>query len=232
MMARMEDNRQMMEARMNANECKMDANKREMMVNMEATIRSGQEETKSAINSIRSELEEAIQTWMENAVASLNQQNQALREELDRTVKERQRQVQTSIDQWTGNLQGDITGVKKDLQKELDFRAQGLEVRMAEVEARVELGVGGRTGNDAGRAKPPKFDGSTSWAMFRRQFETVADHNRWMPQEKATYSIAALQGWPAMCYTGSPEGQRMRKPSRPWRTTSGTSTWPLHTAAS
>jgi hypothetical protein len=30
--------------------------------------------------------------------------------------------------------------------------------------------------------------------MFRRLFETIAEHNRWMPREKATYLIAALQG--------------------------------------
>jgi hypothetical protein len=141
---------------------------------------------------------------MENAVASLNEQNQALREELNQTVEETQRHVQASMDTWTGKFQGDIIDVKKDLrevaantrdlQTELDNRAQGLEDRIAEVEARVELGVGGRIANDAGRAKPPNFDGSTLWAMFLRQFETVADHNRWTPREKTTYSIAPLQG--------------------------------------
>jgi hypothetical protein len=30
--------------------------------------------------------------------------------------------------------------------------------------------------------------------MFRRQFETVAEYNRWMLREKVTYLIAALQG--------------------------------------
>jgi hypothetical protein len=115
----------------------------------------------------------------------------------------------TTIDTWTGTLQDDIRGVEKnlrDVDTKLNIRAQGLEVRIAEVEARVELGVGGRTGNDAGRAKPPKFDGSTLWAMFRRQFETVAGHNRWMPQEKATYLIAALQGLACDVLHGVPRG--------------------------
>jgi hypothetical protein len=97
-------------------------------------------------------------------------------------------------------------GVKKDLQKELDIRAQGLKVRMAEVEARAELGVGSRTGNDGRRANPPKFDGSTSWAMFQRQFETVAEHNRWMPWEKVAYLIAALQGRACDVLHGVPRG--------------------------
>jgi hypothetical protein len=31
--------------------------------------------------------------------------------------------------------------------------------------------------NDACAVKPPKFDGTSSWTVFRRQFETVAEHN-------------------------------------------------------
>jgi hypothetical protein len=138
---------------------------------MMATIRRGQEETRAAINTVRSELEGNIAERMEYALAAADQQNQALREEANQKL---------------GETQQNMTDIK-------DFQL-GLKVRIAEVEARVELGVGGRTGNDAGRAKPPKFDGSTSWAMFRRQFETLADHNHWTPREKATYLIAALQG--------------------------------------
>jgi hypothetical protein len=175
---------------------KMDSGQERTDVNLEeteATIRSGQEDTRAAINSVRSELEETMKTRI-----------QGLRAELDEKIMETQRQVQVimaSIHTTSGNLQGDMKEVRKNLceaigrtRAELGIRAKGLEDRMAEVEARVELGVGGRTRNDARRAKPPTFDGSTSWAMFQRQFETVADHNRWMPQEKATYLIAALQG--------------------------------------
>ncbi|KAJ4425645.1 hypothetical protein ANN_27841 [Periplaneta americana] len=42
--------------------------------------------------------------------------------------------------------------------------------------------------------KTPKFDGTTSWAIFRRQFEAIAEHNGWTPAEKTTQLLAALQG--------------------------------------
>jgi hypothetical protein len=42
--------------------------------------------------------------------------------------------------------------------------------------------------------------------MFRRQFETVADHNHWTPWEKATYLIAALQGRACDVLHGVPRG--------------------------
>jgi hypothetical protein len=152
------------------------ADKEEMMARMDAKMDYNQEKTEMAINSIRSELEGEINAWMEYAVAVADKQTPALREELNQKVEEAERRVQASINTRTENFQGDMTGVKTNLrevvantrylQTELDNRAQGLEVRIAEVEAWVELGVSGRTGNDSGRAKPPKFDGSTSWAMF------------------------------------------------------------------
>jgi hypothetical protein len=40
-----------------------------------------------------------------------------------------------------------------------------------------------------GAAKQRKFDRTTSWAMFRRQFKTVAEHNCWTCLEKYTYLI-------------------------------------------
>jgi hypothetical protein len=49
-----------------------------------------------------------------------------------------------------------------------------------------------RTGTRA--AKPPKFDRTTSWTVFRLQFKAIAEHNCWTHMEKSTYSIIALQG--------------------------------------
>jgi hypothetical protein len=64
---------------------------------------------------------------------------------------------------------------------------------LKEVKAKVKGGSGIGTGADA--AKPPKFDGTTSWAMFRCQFETAGEHNCWTRLKKSIYLITALQGW-------------------------------------
>jgi hypothetical protein len=61
------------------------------------------------------------------------------------------------------------------------------------------------TKTSTGMAQLSKFDGSTSWAVFQCQVETIAEHNCWTPQESDTYLIAALQGWPP-CYTESLKG--------------------------
>jgi hypothetical protein len=62
---------------------------------------------------------------------------------------------------------------------------RGLETKIAKVEARAGRG----TGSGAGEAKPPKFDGTTPWTVFRHQFETAAEHDCWTYRKISTYLI-------------------------------------------
>jgi hypothetical protein len=75
---------------------------------------------------------------------------------------------------------------------------------LEEVEAKAEGGRG--TGNDASMAKPPQFDGTTSWAVFWHQFEIVVEHNCWTRQEKSTYLIIALQSQATNVLHSIPKG--------------------------
>jgi hypothetical protein len=65
------------------------------------------------------------------------------------------------------------------------------QARLEAVEARAQLGR--VQGVCASAVQPPIFNGNTSWAVFRGQFRTVAEHNCWMRQEKYTYLITSLQ---------------------------------------
>jgi hypothetical protein len=191
-------------------ERKREADKAESMARSEAHKREMMAKLESSQEMTDTNLEEMKATYKERPrrnesrdehrpvrTGGGNQERtQGLRTELDEKIMETQRQVQVvmaSTDTRTGNLQDDMTEVRKNFgeavgrtRAELGIRAKGLEDKMAEVEARIELGVGGRLGNDSGRAKPPTFDGSTSWAMFRRQFEAVADHNARCPRRPRT----------------------------------------------
>jgi len=56
-----------------------------------------------------------------------------------------------------------------------------------------------RAGGDGPRAnittvKLPKFSGATSWAVFRRKFETAEVQNNSKPNEKCTDPFSVLQG--------------------------------------
>jgi hypothetical protein len=52
-----------------------------------------------------------------------------------------------------------------------------LQQRLEEVVARAERGS--VPGAFVSAAQSPKFNGTISCAVFRRQFETVAEHNYW-----------------------------------------------------
>jgi phage host-nuclease inhibitor protein Gam len=59
-----------MNVKMDADNCESKARQEEMMAEMKATIRSGQEETRAVIDSVRSELEETINTQTQAFVRS------------------------------------------------------------------------------------------------------------------------------------------------------------------
>jgi hypothetical protein len=90
-----------------------------MMTEMETTIKSSQEETKTAINSIRSELEEKIKTRMEKALAAADQQTRDLRKELNEEIKGTRQHLQDIIHKVgvTVNSSNPVCEHKQDLQK-------------------------------------------------------------------------------------------------------------------
>jgi hypothetical protein len=60
-------------------------------------------------------------------------------------------------------------------------------------------------------AQPTKFEGPTSWAVFRQQFETVEEHSYRTPREKATYPIAAFNELTVHILHGIPTGATYKK---------------------
>jgi hypothetical protein len=110
--------------------------------------------------------------------ASLDKRAQSLREKLNSDVQA----MKTLVDDMRGKVTKKLA--------ELDVRAMRGSCRYMV------------TGAD--RIKPPRFDESTSWAMFRHQFEAVAGYNNWAPWEKATHLSAVLQGQAADVLHGVP----------------------------
>ena len=44
------------------------------------------------------------------------------------------------------------------------------------------------------RTKPPVFDGTSTWSSYLKQFELVAEMNKWSPQQKALNLATSLKG--------------------------------------
>ncbi|KAJ8962559.1 hypothetical protein NQ318_000952 [Aromia moschata] len=56
--------------------------------------------------------------------------------------------------------------------------------------------------------KPPTYDGQSSWAMYRRQFEAAAKANGWTSQEMATSLVISLRGQALEILQSIPEEQQ------------------------
>jgi hypothetical protein len=99
--------------------------------------------------------------------------------------------AEVSLDARTRKLQENYTETKHELQ-----------VRLEATETRNERG--NAPAASASAAPPPTFSGSTSWSVFRCQFETIAKHNKWSRGDKSTYSVTALKGRTADVLYGIP----------------------------
>jgi hypothetical protein len=91
------------------------------------------------------------------------------------------------VEQQTRNL-------REDLSRNIEATRQDFETQLAALKARTKRAGGGNTGANTDKVKPPKFDGSTSWVVFHRQFEAAAIHNDCTPRENAAHLLSVLQG--------------------------------------
>jgi hypothetical protein len=105
----------------------------------------------------------------------VEQQTRNLREDLSRNIEATSQNVEA--------MRHDLEETRRDL-----------ETQQAALEARTRRAGGGNAGANADKVKPSQFDGSTSWAVFHRQFEAAAIHNDWTPREKTAHLLRVLQG--------------------------------------
>jgi hypothetical protein len=95
------------------------------------------------------------------------------------------------------------------LQEDLIENNHELQARLETVETRTE-----RENIPAAcssTAPPLTFNGSTSWSVFRWQFEIAAEHNRWSNRENSTYTNYSLQGPGGRRATQNPDKYELRE---------------------
>jgi hypothetical protein len=84
--------------------------------------------------------------------------------------------------------------LREDISRNIESTRQDFETQLATFEARTKRAGGGSAGTNADKVKPPKFDGSTSWVLFHRQFDATATHKDWKPRKKVAHLLSILQG--------------------------------------
>jgi hypothetical protein len=82
----------------------------------------------------------------------------------------------------------------RNLWEDTEATRRELKAKLAAVETRTRRAGGSGPGTKMSTVKPPKFDGTTSWAVFYRQFEAASVLNNWQPNEKAPHHLSVLQG--------------------------------------
>jgi hypothetical protein len=92
--------------------------------------------------------------------------------------------LQTDREELNGNMKTNQATVHVTIEETrlaIEAAKWKFHLQLEELEARVEQRR--RTGACSNASQPPNFDGTTSLAVFRRQFEIVAEHNFWTHQE-------------------------------------------------
>jgi hypothetical protein len=127
-------------------------------------------------------------------MTNVSRETHKLQAELTDRIEKAQVELQTAevtLDARTKKLQEELTETKNKLQ-----------ARLEAVETRTERGSTPVVG--ASTFQPPTFDGKGTWSVFRRQFEIVAEHNRWSDRKQSTHLIMALKGRAADVLYGIP----------------------------
>jgi septum formation inhibitor MinC len=132
----------------------------------------------AGIHSIRSKLE------------NTNQRTQNLHEELTETIERTRVDLQTvevALDVQTREFRREIAAIRSDVtnakthgtfnetRSQIETIEREFHAWLEAVDARAEPGRAQGVGRST--VQPPTFKGNTSWAVFRCQFETVAEHN-------------------------------------------------------
>jgi hydroxypyruvate isomerase len=107
--------------------------------------------------------------------------------------------IELALDMETTNLRSDLSNMQAETIANRQATSESIEVVRREFHTRLEeakemAGHTRGTGNGTCAVTPPKLDGTTSWSVFRHEFENVAEHNGRTLKEKSTYLITALEG--------------------------------------
>ncbi|XP_069705742.1 adventurous-gliding motility protein Z-like [Periplaneta americana] len=186
----------------------------EVKTEMKSDISGVKDDVTTQIESVSAHVDGIVAIVKDELKADLDKLNQnfttinetvaELRQEVDhfdgkiRDLERRQEQTSEVMDRHAEENKHILALVDRQAREHKQIVAQ--EVRRAMQEAATELRTpysGPAESSPSARhhnVKTPKFDGTTSWAIFRRQFEATAAHNGWTPAEQTTQLLTALQG--------------------------------------
>jgi gas vesicle protein len=146
-------------------------------------------ELKTDINGVKTDIS-AVTAGQEELKNDMKSEINAVKNELRQEISAFQERIRAGQVEFEERV---TRNLREDLSRNIEATRQDFETQLAALEARTRHAGGGSAGANAGKVKPPKFDGSTSWVVFHRQFDAAAIHNVWTPREKAANILSVLQ---------------------------------------
>jgi hypothetical protein len=106
--------------------------------------------------------------------------------EIKKEVEEKVTDIQRSVGEKVGEIKKDVEGIKENFEgkaKEMKAKFKGLKTGLC---GKLEAGLV--------KLKHPSFDGTTSWSMYKKQFEPATGANNWDDEGKAVALTLTLRG--------------------------------------
>jgi hypothetical protein len=104
--------------------------------------------------------------------------------EIKKEVKEKVTDIQRGVEEKVGEIKKDVERIKENFEgkvKEMEVKFKGLKT-----------GLSGKL--ETGLVKLKPFDGTTSWSMYKKQFEPATGANNWDDEGKAVALTLTLRG--------------------------------------
>ncbi|XP_073841261.1 uncharacterized protein [Musca autumnalis] len=148
---------------------------------------------------------------MEEESIAINESFKCLTEEFDEKLEELEAKISERLDNITQVI-GKRFEVMENHLKKLDRQFLAHDEKIVNLEKKMsELEIKGgpvRVIDNTLKIKPPEFDGSTSFDVFKLQFEAVSSRNSWNDNDKAVRLLMALKGGAADVLQNIPAASR------------------------
>lgn len=186
----------------------------QMMAQQHGELKLSNQEMKQEMNQMMAQQHTEMKQDMAQQIGDLKESNDRITQRLDEKFLD----LSTTIDRKVEQLHGEIQDVKTEIQTEVESvktqveqklytEVQRLEKELRDIKKSETTTQVVQTSSKF-NLKPPTFDGTTSFAIFKFQFETASVQNQWNEEHQVAALIVALKGEAAETLQTIPENER------------------------
>ncbi|GBO11541.1 hypothetical protein AVEN_2207-1 [Araneus ventricosus] len=170
----------------------MEKGQKEMKKGQEE-MRKGQEETRKG----QEEMKNQIQSHVESKVGEIKDHVNSCIEKIEEDVQSAKREIgeiKGEVERKNEEVEDKVQGKIEEVKEKVQVKIGDLEKRLSELEDRpINFPSKPELTYSRPTVKSLKFDGKTSWTVFKTQFDVVSSANGWNNRVKASPIVASLR---------------------------------------